>query len=502
MGELSYVAANAIVWPTYAVMLMVASVLAYRLRNVRTFLSANGTQKAVPLALNFIASGLGCGVLLAYPQMANVAGLQGLLVYVLTSALPMYVFAFFGPLIKQTCPDGFVLTEWVLRRFGRVAALYLSACTMLTLYLFMVSEIVSLRLAVEALSNIKPIPVVIVQCVVTTIYTAIGGFHISFVTDSLQATVVLLLLIVCAAAVGTSVKVDPARIGPSGLLRPSRLGWQLVYILTIAIFTNDFFMSGFWLRTFAARSNRDLLIGCSLAAALLAIVLLLIGVTGLLAVWAGYAPVADAESASFFLLIAELPAWVNGVVLAFVVVLSTCTLDSFQSALVSTVSNDLFRNRLRPIYARAAVAVVMVPVVVVGLLATDILAIYLIVDLLSAAVVPVMLLGFWPRFARMSAYEVIGGGLGGLLCVFIFGAIYYHSAREGGRLLIIANGLYADDWGTFGAMVAAPVGSLLFAGIIFLVRSAILRARPGLLKVRSRADSDKPFALSPRTSLT
>lgn len=478
MGNLSFDASNAIIWPTYGIMLIVASGLAFWRRDSKSFLCANGTQKAMPLAFNFVASGLGCGVLSAYPQMANIDGLQGLLVYALASGLPMFVFAFLGPMIRKKTPNGFVLTEWVFHRFGLLTGWYLGACTILTVFLFMVSEIASLKFAVETIAGIDALPVIIVECVVTTIYTSIGGFNISFLTDTVQVSVVFVLLIIVACAMGKYIKIDTAKIDPSGLLKSNKLGWQLVYILTFAIFTNDFFMSGFWLRTFASRSNKDLLIGCSIACVILVTFVTVVGVTGFIAVWAGLIEKADREfsGSAFFILLAQLPSWVMGFALVFVVVLSTCTLDSLQSALVSSISNDVFRNRIPILYVRGLVLAVMVPVVVVGLIAQDVLNIYLIVDLLSSSVVPVLVLGLWKKLDHYwTGWEVVGGGLGGILGVWIFGTVYYDSPEEGGRLLLISNGLYVDDWSTFGAFVVAPFGGLAVGGIIMLIRLTCIR---------------------------
>lgn len=437
MGSLSFAASNGIVWPTYIVMLIGASAIAFwKRRDATTFLSANGTQKALPLSFNFVASGLGCGVLSAYPQIANIDGLQGLLVYALAGGLPMFIFAFFGPIIKKKTPNGFVLTEWVIHRYGIICGWYLSACTIITVFLFMVSELSSLRYAIESLTTMKALPVIIIECVVTTIYTSIGGFHISFITDTIQVTIVFILLIIVACAMGSYIHIDKSLIGESGLLKSSTLGWQLIYILVIAIFTNDFFMSGFWLRTFAARSDKDLLIGCSIAAFILVAFVTVIGITGMIAVWAELMPVADQDNsgAAFYIILSQMPSWVMGFVLAFVVVLSTCTLDSLQSALTSTISNDIFRNKLHINWSRLLVVLIMIPVVVVGLIADDVLMIYLIVDLLSSSVVPILMLGLSSRFDFLTGWEVIGGGLGGLFGVWIFGTVYYDSPKEGGKL--------------------------------------------------------------------
>lgn len=476
-GTLSYKAANAIIWPTYMVLLFSATAIAYWKRDSKSFLSANGTQKALPLSFNFVASALGCGVFAAYPQIANISGLHGLLVYAITGALPMFIFAYLGPVIRKKTPNGFLLTEWVFHRFGLICGWYLSACTILTVYLFLVSEVSSLKFCIETMTGVKAIAVVIIEAAVTTIYTSVGGFNISFMTDSVQVSIVFILLIIVSCAMGSYIEIDRSKIGPSGLLKENKLGWQLIYILTIAIFTNDFFMSGFWLRTFASRSDRDLKIGCTIASVILFVFVTIIGVTGFIATWAGLLDVNDINSGSaFYMLLAQLPRWVMGFTLVFIIVLSTCTFDSLQSALVSTISNDVFRNRLPILWVRGIVLLIMFPVVVVGLIAEDVLMIYMIVDLLSSSVIPVLMVGFFPNMNKYwTTWEVIGGGLGGLLATFIFGTIYYHSAKEGGRLLLIWNGLYVDDWSTFGAFVTAPVGGFVASGLIMCVRLFLLK---------------------------
>lgn len=336
--------------------------------------------------------------------------------------------------------------------------------SLITLFLYMVSELSVIQQIVTTLTGLNGLPVVIVECVVTTIYTALGGFKVSFITDNIQGALVLALIIIACISVGATTSIDRSAIDSSGLLGSSLLGWQLIYILPVAILTNDFFLSGFWLRTFASKTDRDLWIGTGLATIAVTIILILVGVTGLIAAWSGaWDGNADTGSLSFFLLMEQLPAWVVGVVLAMCVCLSTAAFDSLQSGMVSTGSNDLFRNKLNLWVIKGAVVLICIPVIVVALRSPNILQIYLISDLVSAALVPVLCIGLVERFYLWTGFEVVVGGLGGLLSVFIFGLIYLGNAKDAGNLLLLENGLYNDDWSAFGAFVAAPVGGLLFA---------------------------------------
>lgn len=118
-----------------------------------------------------IFSAMGSGILFSYPQLATLAGVQGVVVYAIASACPLLIFAALAPIIRKKCPEGFVLTEWTRQRYGIVTALYLGALTLLTLFLYMVAELSAIGQVVEALTGLDGLPIVIVECIVTTIYT-------------------------------------------------------------------------------------------------------------------------------------------------------------------------------------------------------------------------------------------------------------------------------------------------------------------------------------------
>ena len=102
-----------------------------------------------------------------------------------------------------------------------------------------------------------------------------------------------------------------------------------------------------------------------------------------------------------------------------VVSLSTAAFDSFQSAMVSTGSNDIFRNKLNLWIIRGCVVLIIFPVVVVALKTPDILQIYLISDLVSASLIPVLLVGLWDRMYIWRGFEVVVGSLGKLSFFFL-----------------------------------------------------------------------------------
>ena len=101
--------------------------------------------------LNTLA--LGSGILFAYPQLATITGVQGVVVYAVASASPLMIFALLGPIIRKKCPEGFVLTEWTRQRYGIITALYLSFLTLVTMFLYMVAELSALQQIMTALTG-------------------------------------------------------------------------------------------------------------------------------------------------------------------------------------------------------------------------------------------------------------------------------------------------------------------------------------------------------------
>lgn len=327
----------------------------------------------------------------------------------------------------------------------------------------------------------------------TSTTAALGGFKISFLTDNVQGAMVVALIVIATITIGAKTKIDPALIEPSGLTHASLLGWQLLYILPVAITTNFFFLSNFWLRTFASRTDKDLWVGVGIAATVVLIVLTLVGVTGLIAAWSGaWDGTPESGGIAFFLLLEQLPNWVVGIVLVMVVTLSTAAFDSLQSAMVSSTSNDVFRNRLNIWFVRGMVVLVVIPVVVLAIKAPSVLQIYLITDLLSASVIPVLVLGLSDRMYFWRGCDVVVGGLGGIFTVFLFGLVFYKGdAYAAGRLLLLETGLYSNDWSAFGVFVAAPVGSLLWGFGSCAARLAYLWGRAKARGIRFDA-LDRP----------
>ncbi|KAJ1925783.1 hypothetical protein IWQ60_004346 [Tieghemiomyces parasiticus] len=476
MGSLSYAAANALVYVTLGIFMCIGLYAGRRTGNDKEqFLTAQATQGAFSLGLNFLATSVGTWILFSLPEIATIAGLLGVFAYSLACVFPLLVFAWIGPIIRRQNPDGFSLVSFILRRFG--PALHILYCLIMVVYmvLFLTSEFTGIRSILSLLAGIEGVVPVIVIAVVTTIYTAYGGLRSSIFTDAIQAALSTLMIIIAVITVATSVRFDHTTAVESGLLNSTKRGWELMYVMPIAVTFANMYHQGFWQRTFSARDDRTLMWSSVVGSVATLPVLILIGVTGLIAVWAKTWTPDQPGYNAFFTLFTALPSWVVGLTVILSVSLVCCSVDTLQCALVSSVS-ELFHNRLSIWWIRALVILLNAPTLYLSLANIDILQLFLVADLLAAATILPVLLGLIRGSERyLNGLDAFLGAVGGLVSVVVFGTIYYGDIHAGVRLLYLADGLYVDDESVLGAFIVAPLASVVVTLGASLLRIAFYR---------------------------
>ncbi|CAG8448605.1 663_t:CDS:2 [Acaulospora morrowiae] len=481
---LSSALSNALIYLTMIAFLFVGIYAGFtKTKNKQDFLSSIGTQTALALAANWFAStatslyptgdsDLGSSVLYAYPEVGTLAGLLGVFWYAFGSTVPLWIFAWLGPMMRRKCPEGFTLTTFILERFGRINQIYISLMSMAYMFCYMVSELSAVGAILNYLTNLDPLVPTIMIALTTTIYTAYGGFRASLLTDSVQGWAIIILLVISAIGFGVDVKIDTSKIGPSHLLESNTLGWELAWIMPIAVTFANLFHEGYWQRTFASKNDRELVLSTVYGSIMLFPTLFIIGFTGMIAYWAGTWTDDGSNPGylAFFTLFSLLPDWVVAFVVILTVSLSCSAYDTLQSAMVATMSNDLFNNKLPLIAIRALTLIFNIPAVWLGLKNLDVLEVFLIGDLLAAAAMPPVLLGLADSLYFLNWCDALIGGIGGMFSVFATGAIYYNSASSGINLILLPDGLYSNDYSVLIAFIAAPFGAVFFTFFSFALR--------------------------------
>ena len=152
------------------------------------------------------------------------------------------------------------------------------------------------------------------------------------------------------------------------------------------------------------------------------------------------------------------PLWLHFLMLICALMLAMSTLDTMMNGLASNIAADMGTMRVSRgtlmLVARAATIVVAIPAIIVSTQANSVLYVFLVADLIGAAIAVPMLTGLYSR--RMPGWAVLLAGGAGV----VIGALYYPRPD------------LVSPWA-----LAAPVGQqMLFAFGSALVVSAAITA--------------------------
>lgn len=435
------------------------------------YLTARDTQGAWPLALSFFAAGLGAWILFTPAEVGATVGVVGVVGYAVAAGLPFIALAWLGPLIRARVPAGVTLTDWVRLRFGRPMQAYVAVVSVFYMFIFMTAELTAVGGVVGLLTGaaersllwLAPIALV---ALVTTAYTVYGGLPASLRTDRFQAWLILAIVPLAAYGILRGVDEPAAAMRSSGLMASTGAGWSAFLVLCIAVAAANLFHQGYWQRSWAAVDRRTLVRGAVGGALLTLPVMVIIGLTGILARGAGAVadPAVDPGapvSIAFFSLLTSAPPWLVGVIIALSVALVASSVDTLENALAATFAADVTGGRLSLAQARWMTLALTLPAVGLALANLSVLQLFLAADLLAAATVVPVFLGL---DARIRPPAALAGAVAGLLGVVALGVVRDGTLAAGLRLLVVQTGPAGLD---LGAFVVAPV----VAGVVTVVGS-------------------------------
>ena len=452
--------------------------------DVDDFTVARGSQGPLALGLSFLASGLGAWILFAPPELGAVMGVVPVVGYAVAAAGPFVVFALVGPRLRRLVPSGQGLTEFVRVRFGAAASAVVTGVSVLYMGVFLAAELVAIG-SVVALVGGVPRPVTVAAVVVATLaYTTHGGLRASLRTDRWQGWLVVVLLATAAVAALRSVDGAAGAVRASGLLGVDGAGLESAVTLVLAVTAANLFHHGYWQRVWSARDEAALRRGAWIGAAATIPLMLVAGGLGVLA---GAAGVGDVPALSVFALAARLPAGLVAVVLVLGVALVASSVDTVESGLAALVVAE--HPRLGLAHARVLTVVVVLPAAVVGMVATSVLRLFLVADLLAAVLLLPVLLGAWRRTTATGVWTgVLAGVLGAL------GASLVSTGTVAGAVAAVT---FPDAVPTLppfaGAMIASGVTTLAVS--VLTGTPTDLAGLDGLVQQR-RAASVRPTGRS------
>ncbi|MCE8017671.1 sodium:solute symporter [Halomonas sp. MCCC 1A17488] len=388
------------------------------------YVTARNSQSAATLGLSFLASGMGAWILFAPPEIGAFVGPVALAGYAIGSALPFIVLGLYGPAIRRQLPEGRSIGEFAEACYGTGVRRWVALVSVLYMACFLAAELTAIGAITALLSEVPPALVVIGVAATTLLYTAIGGLRASLATDRWQAWLLIALLLIVGGVALVRLPEMPVGAALPSIPVDGALGVALT--LVIAVTAANLFHQGYWQRVWAARDERALHRGAWLGGATTVAVVALVGGLGMLAAMSGLT--LGEPPMPFFALLGEAPGWLALPALVLAVTLVASSVDTLQNGIASLVVAGSGRRGLSIGAARLVSVALMVPVVIVALQGLSVLRLFLIADLLCAAIVVPVLLGLWRRMTPLAA---MAGGMAGLLGAILPGWVAQGSLAAG-----------------------------------------------------------------------
>ncbi|GAA0565610.1 sodium:solute symporter [Halomonas salifodinae] len=419
------------------------------------YVTARNSQGAQAIGLSFLASSMGAWILFAPPEIGAFVGPVALAGYAIGSSLPFIVLALYGPAIRRHLPEGRSIGEFAEACYGAGVRRWVSFVSVAYMACFLAAELTAIGAIAALLSEVPPTLVILGVALTTLIYTTLGGLRASLATDRWQAWLLLALLVLVGGVAWWGLPPMPSdAVMPS---IPTGSALSVALTLVIAVTAANLFHQGYWQRVWAAEDDRALGRGALLGGVSSLLVVMAIGGLGMLA--AMHALPLGEPPIPFFALLIEAPAWLGLPALVLAVTLVASSVDTLQNAIASLAVASSGRRGLSVSGARLVTVALMVPVVWVALQGFSVLRLFLIADLLCAAILLPVLLGLW---RRMSPLAAVAGGVAGLVGAVLPGWISLGSLGAG-----VLAATFPDSIPTLapflGALVASTLVSLLIA---------------------------------------
>ncbi len=427
------------------------------------FTVARGSQGPFALGLSFLASGLGAWILFAPPELGATLGIGPVIGYAIAAAGPFLLLAVVGPRLRRIVPSGQGLSEFVRVRFGPAASIAVTVVSLLYMGVFVAAELVAIGGLVELVGGVAREFTVVAVVTATLAYTAYGGLRASLRTDRWQGWLVIVLLTAAATAAIVGTDAAGTAVRDSGLLEVGSASLQSAATLILAVTAANMFHQGYWQRVWSARDVRSLRIGALVGAAMTIPLMLLAGGLGVLATAVG---ATEVPALSAFALAGRLPTVVVAVVLLLGIALVTSSVDTLESGLVALLVSERPSLELR--HARVLTVLIVLPAAVVGLVATSVLQLFLIADLLAAVLLLPALLGLWRHTTTSGVWAGVLAGVVGA-----FGAGLVATGTVAGAVATVT---FPDAVPT----LAPFAGAILTSGVVTVLVSVLGRPTVGL----------------------
>lgn len=384
--------------------------------SLEDFITARGSLGSASGAATIVATGLGAWIMFGPAEAATWGGIAAVIGYALGAGGVFFAFLPLARRMREVMPQGHSLTEYLWLRYGGVV--YVAAMVAMVFYLcvFLTAELTAVAGIVALVADVPLWLTAAVVMAATLAYTLYGGLRASIFTDAVQVILILpVLAIVCIAgwfAVGgASATIDGlSERAPQLIDLAYPVGIQGGLALVLGVILANLFHQGYWQRVFAARDDAAMGRSFAWAGVISSVVVLALGLFGLAFVALGKE--GAGATAVFAIAFDALPGWMTLVVMIAGLALVMSSADTILNAISSLIVVDLGRAlphagsvRLLAL-ARWIIVAAAVPIVAVASQGLSVLYLFLIADLVCAALAFPVFFGLYSR-----RYDSLGAGL-------------------------------------------------------------------------------------------
>jgi len=396
-------------------------------KSISSYLTADRSIGRKSLTASLTASCFGVWILIGPSEAATWGGLGAIIGYAFGQALPFLAFIIIGKRMRKIMPEGNSLTQFVFVRFGKTMFKLVLALSIFYMFVYLCAEVTAIAKITNLVSGI-PLWQTSLLIIATTLgYTLYGGLRASIFTDKFQFVIILIFLIIAINQVfvteTNSFSIELIK-EKTGTLISSKYFYGYTAGLTffIAVFATNLFDQGIWQRVYAAKNNKDLVIGFTSAFFIILPFLFILGFFGILAVLTDNA---KDPSIVFFSLILNPMTGSNSIltitILTLVISLVVSSMDTLINAISSLfiINGSKFLKLTSRALRQLSYFLVIILSAIVFLVASkgySVLFMFLFADLLCCSAVFPVFYGMFNKniSKKLGLYSVISGLISGL----------------------------------------------------------------------------------------
>ena len=331
------------------------------------------------------SASVGAWVSVAPSQYASYAGILGLIMYALSSAMPILVIS----LMSGKMANVSSLNEFIHKRFGIYAQFFVLLLSMLNMGIALVAEYTTIGSIFKEVVHSSPIPTMIIIGLITMCYTSIGGVAVSIVTDQVLAILTMVLLSI--AFIYICVFFRPELPPLPDNLGINEAGFSSILTMPLSLISSTIYSEAMWQRVNASVDKKSLYISAVGSSFIVFVVLMFYGLVGFFVTWSDPLVINDPNTI-FFHIFGDMQSWIVVIAIIIAAMMSQSAIDSLQNALVAAICSN-FRAFKNVNYARFTVFLINIPAIIISLQMYPILNLFLLVNLMTACCLTPLLIG-------------------------------------------------------------------------------------------------------------